>query len=73
MKILAVCFVVIAAMLFVSAAEAQQTINGCQIKRRTSCPGVNLSGRDLTKSNLSNANLSGADLSGADLSADRIT
>src|SRR3989338_4245114 len=73
MKILASCFAIFAAMLTVSTAEARQTINGCEIKRRASCPGVNLSGMDLTRSNLSNANLSGADLSGANLSGDRIT
>lgn len=67
------CMLVFIAALFASSAEAQQTVNGCQIKRKTSCPNVNLSGADLTKSNLSGADLSGANLSGANLSADRIT
>ena len=49
----------IIAVLFTSVAEAQQTINGCLIKRRASCPGVNLSGMDLTKSNLPSPNLQG--------------
>jgi len=54
------------AVLLVSTADAHQTINGCQIKRRASCPGANLSGANLTKSNLAGADLSGADLSGAE-------
>lgn len=43
------------------------TIDGCRIARDTSCPGVDLSGRNLIGAPLSGANLAGADLSGANL------
>jgi uncharacterized protein YjbI with pentapeptide repeats len=53
-------------------ASAQQTIRGCEIRPRTGCVGIDLSGQsllnaDLAGADLSNANLTGADLRGADL------
>ncbi|OFZ65696.1 MAG: hypothetical protein A2V79_04380 [Betaproteobacteria bacterium RBG_16_56_24] len=44
-------WLLVTAVLFTFAAEARQTINGCEIKRRASCPGANLSGANLTRSN----------------------
>jgi hypothetical protein len=51
----------------VAGLASAKTINGCEIKPRTHCPGADLRGADLSGANLFSANLSHADLSHAEL------
>ena len=72
------CSLVLAALAMdVSAAGARErrgppprrpkVINGCEIKRDTSCPDADLQGASLPSANLDNANLNGANLDNANL------
>ncbi len=51
-----------------SSGAPTRTVNGCEIKPRTSCAGANLAGAKLSLARLAGADLRRADLRGADLS-----
>lgn len=46
----------------------ESSVNGCEIRAGTSCPGADLSGADLASADLSGADLSTANLEGTNLS-----
>jgi hypothetical protein len=48
-----------------AALAAAKTINGCEIKAFTRCPGADLRGADLHEADLAHAYLLGANLDGA--------
>ncbi|MET4702276.1 uncharacterized protein YjbI with pentapeptide repeats [Constrictibacter sp. MBR-5] len=50
-----------------AASASLASSSACEIKPRTNCAGVDLSGRDLANASLSDADLSGANLAGANL------
>ncbi len=50
-----------------ASSASALTINGCEIKAGTQCPGANLKGADLRGVNLHRANLQGANMSEAQL------
>ena len=50
-----------------------QTVDGCEIKPSTSCPGADLSGADLSGANLSESTLTSVDLTGTNLKGADLT
>jgi hypothetical protein len=61
------CIAALAALSVGAPSAAAKTVNGCEIKARTSCPHANLRDADLSSTNLTQATLIYADLNGANL------
>jgi hypothetical protein len=63
----ALCIAALAALSVGALSAAAKTVNGCEIKARTSCPHANLRDANLSSANLTQATLIYADLAGANL------
>lgn len=63
--------IVVATVALMGAGECEAkklgVINGCDIKNKTSCEGIDLSGQNLEQASLQQAKLAGANLSAANL------